>query len=421
MLIGEQVLEDVEGLRRALQLSLRQQAQALAKRDGRTRIGRVVDLEFDVRAELVPALGAFEKLVEASHRLGIDRVDLEDATVRDHASLGVLELIDLDPPDFVQDGNPLAVVVGKALPLAIQIEERVPLEAAGVHRRQRLAGLLVARVERERALEEVPRTVEVLQSLVVKLRGGQRENGGVGVVHFDRPKRLVEDRRQAIPATERTREAGQGLPALRIVRIFGEEPAVCLERPVEVLEMRLLHVAEMAQQLEPLRGVVFAIEARFENLGDLGPFHAAQVQGLEQLGGRAPVLGLFDERLQRPHGWLVLRVLAQCLAKLIKPAPRLVETPQAKLPELVANRGGISDALIDLPFVERCQLVPLPGSTIEALEAFIGQRVVALAERPIERLDRGLRIVELGLVKVRLTHQERRTFFAVLGQLSFSP
>ena len=168
------------------------------------------------------------------------------------------------------------------------------------------------------------------------------------------------------------------------MRIFGEEPAVCLERAVEVFEVRLLHVAEVAQQLEPLRGVVFAIEARFENLGDLGPFHAAQVQGLEQLRGRAPVLGLFDERLQRPHGWLVLRVLAQCLAKLVERAPRLVETPQAKLPELVANRGRISDTLIDLPFVERCQLVPLPGSTVEALEAFVGQRVVALAERPVQ-------------------------------------
>ena len=117
----------------------------------------------------------------------------------------------------------------------------------------------------------------------------------------------------------------------------------------------------------------------------------------------------------------MLRVLAQGLPELIQCTPRLAELVEAKLSELVSNSRGITDALVDLPFVEGRQVVPLAGAAIKPFEPLVCERVLVFAECLVERFDGRLGIVELALIDVRLTNQQVRSLFAILGKLELAP
>ena len=69
--------------------------------------------------------------------------------------------------------------------------------------------------------------------------------------------------------------------------------------------MRLLHVTEVTQELEPLARVDLGVETNFENLGDLGPVHPSKVDRLEHLGGRSTVLWEGEPRSATEPRWFV--------------------------------------------------------------------------------------------------------------------
>ena len=63
--VGEHVLEGVERTRRLAELHFGEEAEPLTKLDRFGRVEGVIDLEFDVRREIDPALRDFEQRIEA--------------------------------------------------------------------------------------------------------------------------------------------------------------------------------------------------------------------------------------------------------------------------------------------------------------------------------------------------------------------
>ena len=313
-----------------------------------------------------------EELVEGADGVGVLRVDHQDVALRLDRAVGLLQLLLEEAGALAQEGDALLVGLGRVGLRAVEREQVVPRFAALVHRLEGDEGVVVRRVEGERAGVERRRLHQVLDALVVELARDEGELRGLLVVGADVLEHLAIDLGEAVPALEHAREARERLPRALVARVLPEEARVGLERPVEVLEVVLVDLPEAGEVRLALLEVALGREARLDAGGDLRPVHLLEEDGLEDLRRVRAVVLVLHELLERLDGGLVLDVEHQRLAELLRRRPRVLELLELRDAEAMPELDGLADAVLEHALVVTGEIRPALRAPVEALEPLVG-------------------------------------------------